>query len=230
MRGRYNVFAWSQTNNHANGQLYSALAALERWLCALVDRNVDVTHHIDYLMRHTDNVGVLGVLINVGKRLPDLFRTELKPLLAIGAFYAWDEARVRNSEHSFDGVTWIRSGEPIFEMAKEWHAALYRRKSLVAIVGELCRQDHTLGDFVNSAAQHWKLPESDKERIEARIRIAQLDYRNYRADGAEVAFVWPEDLATGIASFEQSKRRAREILAFPENCRRFLVNPGTLPD
>jgi hypothetical protein len=83
---------------------------------------------------------------------------------------------------------------------------------------------------VNSAAQHWTLPESDKERIEARIRIAQLDYRNYRAGGAEVGFVWPEDLATGIASFEQSKRRSREILAFPENCRRFLANPGILPD
>jgi hypothetical protein len=229
-RGRYNAFAWSQTSYHANGQLYSALAALEKWLCSLVDRDVDVAPHIDRLMRDADNVAVLGVLINVGKRLPDLFRAALKPLLAVGPFYLWDEARVRNGEYGFDAVTWARSGELIFEMARDWYAAPYRKKNLIAIVSELCREDHVLGDFVNTAAQHWTIPEGDKERIEARIRIAQLDYRNYPPEGAEAAFVWPKDLATDIASFERSKRRARELLDFPENCRRFLLNPGLLPD
>src|SRR5207302_1216485 len=142
-RGRFNAFAWSQTNNHANGQLYSALAALEKWLCSLVDRGVDVAPHTDYLMWHTNNVAVLGV-------------------------------------------------------------------------------------FINAAAQHWTLPEGDKERIEARVRIAHLDYRNYRSGSAEVSFEWPEDLAKDIACFERSKQRAREVLAFPENCRRFLANPAPL--
>ena len=138
-RGRYNAFAWSQANDHANGQLYSALAALEKWLCILVDQGADVSGHIDYLMRHTDSVAVLGVLINVGKRLPELFRAELKPLLTVAPFYAWDEGRVRNSDYSFDGMTWIRSGEMVFELARDWHAAPYRHKNLIAIVSELCR-------------------------------------------------------------------------------------------
>jgi len=234
-RGRYNAFAWSQANDHVNGQLYSTLAALEKWLCGLVDQGADVTGHIDYLMRHADSVAILGVLINVGKRLPELFRTALKPLLAIGPFYAWDEARVRNSDYSFDGLTWIRSGDLVFEMAQDWHAAAYRHKNLIAIVSELCRQDHGLGDFVNAAAAQWTLLEGDKERIELQVRAAQLDYRNYRVTRAaetgeeQVEFVCPANLAAEIAGFQQSNRRAREILAFPDNCRRFLAAPAALP-
>jgi hypothetical protein len=75
LRGRYNAFVWSQANDHVNGHLYSALAALEKWLCGLVDKGADITGHADYLMRHSDSVAVLGVLINIGKRLPELFRT-----------------------------------------------------------------------------------------------------------------------------------------------------------
>ena len=102
-RGRYNAFAWSQANDNVNGQLYSALAALEKWLCGLVDKGADVSGHIDTLMRHADSVAILGVLINVGKRLPELFGTVLKPLLTVAPFYAWDEGRVRNSDYGFDG-------------------------------------------------------------------------------------------------------------------------------
>ena len=128
-RGRYNAFAWSQANDNFNGQLYSALAALEKWLCGLVDKGADVSGHIDTLMRRADSVAVLGVLINVGKRLPELFGTVLKPLLTVAPFYAWDEGRVRNSDYGFDAMTWIRSGEMVFEMARDWYAAPYRQKN-----------------------------------------------------------------------------------------------------
>jgi hypothetical protein len=219
-----------------NRQLYSALAALEKWLCGLVDQGADITGRVGHLMRHSDSVAVLGVLINVGKRLPELFWTELKPLLAVGEFYAWDEGRVRNSDYSFDGQTWIRSGEMIFELARDWYAAPYRHKNLIAIVSELCRRDHALGDFVNAAVGRWAVPENDKERIEFQSRAAQLDYRNYRVSRAaetgeeQAEFVYPANLAAAITGFQQSKRRAREILALPDNCRRFVATPATLPE
>ena len=234
-RGRYDIFAWSQQNDHSNGQLYSGLAALEKWLCGLVDQGVDVTGHVEYLLRHSDSVAVLGVLINVGKRLPELFRTVLKPLLAVGLFYVWDEARVRNSDYSFHGSAWILSGDLVFEMARDWYAAAYRHKNLIEIVSDLCRQDHELGDFVNAAAAQWALPEGDKERIELQIRAAQLDYRNYRVTrdkevgDEQVEFVCPANLAAEIAGFDQNKSRARQILGFPNDCRRFLVAPVALP-
>jgi hypothetical protein len=232
-RGRYSAFAWSQANDHVNGQLYSALAALEKWLCSLIDQGVDVSGHIDTLMRQADSVAILGVLINVGKRLPELFSTVLKPLLTVAPFYAWDEGRVRNSDYSFDGMTWIRSGEMVFEMARDWYAAPYRKKNLTDIVSELSRQDHMLGDLINAAAAQWTPPDGDKELIEFQIRAAQLDYRNYRVtmsgNEEQAEFVCPAELAAAITGFQQGKRRAREVLAFPDSCSRFLAAPATLP-
>ena len=233
-RGHYDAFAWSQANDHVNGQLYSALAALEKWLCGLVDQGADVSGHINTLMQHADSVAVLAVLINVGKRLPELFSTVLKPLVTVASFYEWDEGRVRNSKYSFDGMTWSRSGETVFGMARDWHAAPYRRKTLIAIVSELCRKDYALGDFVNAAAAQWTPPDGDKERIEFQIRAAELDYRNYRVTGVgdeeeEAEFVWPAELTAAISGFHQDKRRLQEILAFPGNCRRFLAAPAPLP-
>lgn len=232
-RGRYNVFAWSQTSDHVNGQLYSGLAALEKWLCGLIDQGANVSGHIDTLTRHADSVAILGVLINVGKRLPELFTTVLKPLLTVAPLYAWDEGRIRNSNYNFDGMTWIRSGELVFEMARDWYAAPYRQTNLIAIVSELCRKDNVLGDFVNAAVSQWTPPEEDKERIEFRIRATQLDYRNYQVRGAgtetQAEFICPAELAAAISGFYQSKRRVREFLAFPEDCRQFLAAPSPLP-
>ena len=232
-RGYFDAFAWSQMNDHFNGQLYSALAALEKWLCGLVDQGGDASGHIETFMRHADSVAILGVLINVGKRLPEMFTTVLKPLLTLAPLYVWDEGRVRNSEYGFDGMTWIRNGEMIFEMARDWYTAPYRKKNLTNIVSELCRKDHALGDFINAAAAQWTLRNSDKERIEFQIRIAQLDYRNYSVTGSgdeeQAEFVCPAELAAVISGFDQSKHRARDILTFPENSRRFLVAPMKLP-
>ena len=235
-RGRYSVFAWSQTNNHVNGQLYSALAALEKWLCGLIDQGLDVTSHIETLLRNSDSVAVLGVLVNLGKRSPELFRTTLRPLAAVAELYLWDERRVTESAYSFDGMTWARSGELVFEIARDWYAVPYRQKNLIEIVGELCRQDNQLGDTVNAVAAQWPMPNTEKEKIEFQIRIAQLDYRNYRVLRNEdtgqdqLEFLCPADLRAAINGFYQGKRRVMQILGFPDNCRGFLVAPGTLSD
>ncbi|PHQ69522.1 MAG: hypothetical protein COB93_07855, partial [Sneathiella sp.] len=234
-RGYYHAFAWSQANDFASSQLHSALAALEKWLCKSKGHGASITGFIDYLIRHSDSVAVLGVLVSVGKCLPELFRTEIKPLLALAQIYEWDEGRVTNSGYNFDGSSWIRDGEIVFELAREWHAEPYRHHSLTEIVSELCRQDHDLGDFVNAAVKLWALPDSDKERIEFQARAAQLDYRNYlvshsKETGEEqVQFEYPADLATAITSFQENMHRVRDILAFPDNCRRFVAAPAALP-
>jgi hypothetical protein len=58
--GNYWVFAWSHEDSLFIGQLHCALAALERWLCDLVDAGVDIASRIDALLRTTTSVAVLG--------------------------------------------------------------------------------------------------------------------------------------------------------------------------
>ena len=95
--GNYWVFTWSQENSLFIGQLHCALAALERWLCDLIDAGIDVAPQIDALLRTTSSVAVLGVLINVGKYRDELFKGPLRPLLGVQHMYTWDSRRAEES-------------------------------------------------------------------------------------------------------------------------------------
>src|SRR5262249_10817452 len=105
--GNYWVFKWSQQNSISNGQLYCALAALERWLCDLIDAGTDVAPVVDALLRTTNSVSVIGVLVNIGKKRNDLFKGPLRPLLAVQHMYHWDSGRAKENEYAFDTLSWV---------------------------------------------------------------------------------------------------------------------------
>ncbi len=232
--GNYWVFAWSQQNSLFIGQLHCALAALERWLCDLVDTGIDVAPQIEALLRATNSVAVLGVLVNVGKYRDELFKGPLRPLLGAQRMYEWDWQRSKENEDAFDAMTWARSGEVVYEIAKNWVLAPYRKKALRQIAPLLATVDQAVGDFVVAATSQWTSPSTEKEAVEFRILVAELDYHNYSAvvdpaTGKETSeFAYPNDIATEIAAFQLDKARLRQALTFPGRCRAFLGEARTL--
>jgi hypothetical protein len=229
-RGSYWVFTWSQLNSLHNGQLHCALAALERRLCSLIDHDIEVTPLLEGLLRNSDSVAFLGVLVNVGKHRPELFRGPLKPLLALHHAYVWDSHRVDENAYAFDAATWLRSGEVVFEMARDWVLAAYRQKKLRQIVSELITRDKWIAGFVRAAAQGWTAPDDEKGALELRLLVAELNDRNYTiAEGGQtVTFAYPAAVMEAVQGFQQGKQRAQQALAFPDQCRGFLNGLETL--
>jgi hypothetical protein len=227
--GNHWVFAWSHEDSTFIGQLYCALAALEQWLCNLIDASIDVAPLIDGLLQATNSVAVLGVLVNVGKCCEELFRGPLRPLLGVQQIFVWDSWRCEQNEYaSVTMSSWARKGEVVFEIAKNWVLAPYRKRKLREIVPKLILDDRDLGDFVVAATSQWTSPNTEKEALEFRILVAQLDHRNYSAgvDSAtgnqSFTFAYPQDLAQAIAAFQQKKSLPLEALKFPQTCRDFL--------
>ena len=70
-----------------------------------------MTARIEHLLRTSNSVAILGVLMNVGKYRPELFLGPLKPLLALYRSYLWDSNRVQENAYSFDAMAWAHSGE-----------------------------------------------------------------------------------------------------------------------
>ena len=167
--GDYCVFSWSQQNSLSIGQLHCALAALERWLCDLIGAGVDVVSQIDALLRATNSVAVLSVLIDVGKYRDELFKGPLRPLLGTQHMYKWDLQRSGKFAYAFDAVTWARSGELVFEVAKNWVLAPYRKRKVREIVPDMVMADRTMGEFVVAASNQWTSPNTEKEELEFRI-------------------------------------------------------------
>src|ERR1019366_7600561 len=96
------------------------------------------------------------------------------------------------------------------------------------IVPEIVVADRAIGDFVVAAASEWTSPNTEKEALEFRILVSEIDYRNYsvvvdRATGTQgFAFTYPQDVITAIKKFEQEKLRSRQALMFPQRCRNVL--------
>jgi len=83
LKGDFGLFKISQTDSHHAGQLSSALAALEQWLRTLLDAGLDVAPYIENILANSNSVATRGVLINVGKYKPELFKDPLKSLIGV---------------------------------------------------------------------------------------------------------------------------------------------------
>jgi hypothetical protein len=204
--GDHSVFDWSQENSTHAGQLHCALAALEKWLCVCLDGGSDVTPYIQRLLEGSRSVAVLGVLLNVGKYRPVLFEGLLRPLLAHQALYFWDEYRLDALQYRFDAAAWARQGETIFQMAREWWSATYRRVALRRIAAHLVAFKPEIATYLAPIIKQWELPEHGKAALELRMLQAELDRDNYKEDSdgtsGRMQFEYPESLQRDVASYQ----------------------------
>jgi hypothetical protein len=232
--GGFGVFSWSQENSTRNGQLHSALAALEKWVCTQIDRGVDVTPYLNGLLHTSHSLAVVGVLINVGKYKPDLFKGPLKPLLGEDVLYFWDHHRVDNAAMGVDMSSWARGGELMFQMGRDWVLAPYRKVKLEQVAASIITQDDGVAQYVLAATSKWEAPTQEKEAVEFRMLVAELDHRNYvrvpdPASGLDkMEFKYPADVMAAAQTFDQGVIMARQALELPQQCRSVLERSGTL--
>ena len=75
------VFGWPQSNSMHNGNLFSALDALERWLTLKLDAGDDISAVAEQMLREGNSAALVSVLLNVAKYRPSLLSGVLAPLL-----------------------------------------------------------------------------------------------------------------------------------------------------
>jgi hypothetical protein len=222
------MFCWSQSNSMHAGQLNSSLAALERYLTMALDAGVDIEPVLQQILLTGASAAFLGVLSNIGKYRPQLFKDIFRPLVTNRRIYEWDDERLKALPYAFV-AQWAQQGEFVFNMARDWHHAPYRQKSMREVVKDVARSDAGFAAHVNDATAQWQLPSDRKRALEIRILAAQLDSRNYTsgADGAE-EFTWPQDLASDVQAFQNEKASVLQILQLPARCLQFLGSDASL--
>jgi hypothetical protein len=230
--GNHVVLNWSQENSPEAGQLYCALAALEKWLCVSIDGGIDSESHIQRLLEVSHSIAILGVLLNVGKYRPVLFQGLLRPLLAHAELYFWDEYRLEALQYAFDAPSWARQGETVFQVAREWWSLTYRQVPLRNIAAKLVAFKPDIAAFLSEVIKRWELPEHEKSALELRMLQAKLDRNNYKEDrsgnSGRMQFEYPESLQSDIARYQQATEPALRMLATPYECDQLIGNPGEL--
>lgn len=235
-KGNINVFCWSQESSLHNGQLHSALAALERWIQIQIDGGIDVTPVISQLLERSNSLSVIAVLISIGKYRRELFSNVLLPLLTVHEFYIADDSRMMNAQFGFDSLAWYRAGEKAFEMARDWANAPYRKINLIEIAADLIKNDERAADFIKIAIAKWEQPQGLKNALEQKLLAAQLDRGNYRknpdvdAGGTAFEFVWPEALLAEVTEFQRQNEPKLQALNLPYQCEQILATAKQLTE
>lgn len=233
--GDWMVFDWTHRESNATGQIHCALNALERWLTLQLDKRTDIAPYLERLLKEGNSLAFVGLLVNVGKYQTALFSGVLMPLLSSEDVYWLDANRVRN-DRFFSAFAWCRSGEAVFNAAREWAAAPYRRQDLPEIVSQLIPRDKSVAAFLKTATATWQRPEAPKEALEFDILCAQLDEANYRINrdpdtGVETAaFDFPEAVKAEVIAFQTANAPKLQNLTLSYRCEQVLEARGELAD
>jgi hypothetical protein len=126
-QGNHQVYRWNRFNMNTPDVVSCVLMALEKWLDEKLEGNDSVTDVIDFLYTQGQSLAFAGVLISIGKRHPDLFPRELKPLLFIRGLYLLDMQSVMESVAC---SAW-RESESIRKLRHEWNNLPGRKTNLL---------------------------------------------------------------------------------------------------
>lgn len=234
--GTAQQFGWSQENSTGNGQLFCALDALERWLTLKADSGEDMAPWCDRLLALESSTAILGVLVNLGKYQPGLFKGPLRPLVEIETLYGWDLHRVQHGSFGFDAFTWHRQGEAVLNMARNWVLAPHRRDDLRTVVRELTAADAGFASQVAAAAAAWPVPGDAKRRLEQRILRSEFDPANRKQvvdeeTGETVTrLIYPADLQADLIAYQADANAKLEPLTLPHQCEQALAGTANLAE
>lgn len=234
--GWWQVFGWPQSNDMHDGNLFSGLDALERWLTLRLDAGEDITIDIEQILREGRSVAFVSVLLNIAKYRPSLLKGPLSALLTFPNFFYWDNARVDQIGFNFIGWSWLRGGEAMFDFARSWILAPHRQRKFQEIVIELLLTDVAVAGRLQALLQTWTLPDSPKEALEFKLLFAALDRANYHSTtdastGVEVQrFVCPEALSLEVQSWQTGNVPSLTYLLTPDHCEQRLRGGQSLTD
>jgi hypothetical protein len=238
--GDSNVFRWHHDWPLSHGsQIQSGLMALEQWLYVQIDKGISIESWIARIMAESESLAFAGLLLDVGKRAPELFFDALAPLFFTWEIWNWDFqlAMMRQSERQPPGY-WGQQAPKLFELAQEWHQLPHRSDALLWPNGAIARsmlghqQFRAFFDEVRSA---WRgALQQDEEPKHLRLLVERLDPDNYTFEqrGNEIVplkFHWPEAIAKENEEHLHELAEQQTITALPWNCRRFLAADAPLP-
>ncbi|KJS14419.1 MAG: hypothetical protein VR78_10270 [Hoeflea sp. BRH_c9] len=234
--GTWSHFGWSQHNSNHNGQLFSALDALERWLVLKMDAGEDISPWCERLLEMEGSTAIVGVLVNAGKHQPNLFRGALRPLIGLEDLYWWDHGRVKNVGFNFDTFSWFRNGDAMFNMARDWVLAPHRKVDLRTVIGDLAVQDAEFAADLGSRMAAWPAPDNEKERLEQRILLSEFDPANRKQVLDETTgelvlrVIYPDDLQADLTAYQVEANAELLPLTLPYQCRKILAQSGALAE
>jgi hypothetical protein len=235
------VCFWYRDVGRAPHVVVSALMALEKWLYMQVDEKRPIGDTVDLLLRNSNSLAIVGLLIAVGKKAPALFLDGLMPLLAVPEFYRWEiQHQIANEGHQMIGWDTLPQNRTWLQFAQDWHTLPHRGVDLTSVAQYLFLNVPETREFFDQARAEWQsrieaASEDDDSVAHLEKMVALFDLVNWRQrEDAERGRVWefaePATLQEKNEPVRQQIEKRQRFFLLPFRCRQILDAGQPLSD
>ncbi len=239
LQGDWRVFYWYRGAVWYSDVVSSALMALEKWLYNSLDAGQPIDEVVETIFKRTTSVAFAGLLVEVGRSKPDLFRDLLGPLLCVPEFHYWEHVFQSQGAIGLGTSFMFITQEWLWNKAREWETLPHRTRQLHQILGHMVLDAPELQEHfaaARSRCQERLSGDIEDERLRTQMSVlaAYLDRGNWQqiesSDGEKVwQFVAPAELLEkaerSVAEFEPGRRS----FEFTSRCYQLLEHGQPLP-
>jgi hypothetical protein len=227
--GDVNVFEWH--NDRSRSHLITcALMAVERWLYEQLEMGKNVEPSLRRIIAESESVAFAGLLIDVGKRQPQLFTAVLFPLVRAWELYEFDSgATVQRMMLNTGLMGWGMEPQKLAAAALKWYTLRHRRQFLRDIMARIMLFRKELRPFFEELRTDWRTRLDAQGRPESlRLLIERLNPENYKEGRPDeegkvpAIFKWPEEIERKNAEDMVRRNREMQLRGLPMQCRRPL--------
>jgi uncharacterized protein YlzI (FlbEa/FlbD family) len=213
--------------------LICALMALEKWLSDKIDENKDITKEIIHLLDRSNSIAIIGVLLQLAKKLPALLKGVLFDLICVPELFYYDIKHVIDSEsHQLMGYSFNHSAEET-KRAKEWHLRGYRKKYLKDILINELLNDKEFQENIKvrtiPAFKRWIGANNDTNGtyslVNNLIHLFHIDNWHYYKDEqglSKAEFIPPAEITAKEHIESNDHELTLEMINIPCKCRQII--------
>lgn len=217
--GDLSLFFWYRGIGMPPSSLVSALMATERYLYEIKEDNFKIKECIIYILKQSESLAFIGMLVSVGKAYPTLFKRVLRPILYIMKFYIWEKRNLISYQFEQYGLNNLPKVQA--QEAEEWNKADFRTTQLDDIMIKELLLDSEFKLIYQEISEKWE-DMLGKIRRNANFDIYQdrmLSFFNpknyvakpYKDDLFYYEYVEPADLANRMSQTRED-HDARQIV------------------
>jgi hypothetical protein len=230
--GNHQVYVWYRQSWNTPHVVTCALMALEKWLEDQLTEGKSIRDVVEMLYRDGRSLAFAGLLVSVGKRHPQLFIDDLKPLLSVPQFYTYDFSA---SSEYIGGGFWPRDGEFVNNLRREWNELPGRKTSLLDACCNWFISRPEIQAVLVEVSEKWhtaarELPPADQTEL---LRLAaRFDLSNWTKSIEDKQELWKWELPKSLqdADAERANIRRQAYLTIPYQCSDLLEKRPKLND
>jgi DNA replication protein DnaC len=234
------TLGWSagQGSPLPNSIMTSALMALEQHLYTVID-SADIHSMLNTVLKRAQSVPILHVLLDVGRKEPNLFTGSLMPLLGIAELYFWE------IQLGVLGRTHLNMASPFLQdpystkIQREFNSLSHRSLDLRQVACRLFLTNEKVSTFLQKKVIKWKQVIGEIQPCDNRERLSQLidlfTKDNYSAvtleDGSvNIVYTAPQYEEDSQSDELSRLHTSRSLILYQGHCRRLIDERKYIPE